>query len=900
MSVGFVMTASALWIITLILLWRLWRNSSADIVWDKKRTALWAGLILTAATIFFRPHEDIFGGQDTGAYLNGSVAFAREGSLSYKDPLLSQLSAAEMTPFVTTKMYSAKYHCLWLPDPAKPIMRTWFQPAFPIMAGILTKVAPDRIVLYIIPLLAILFGLALRALAMRLFDHPWAGEAAFTFYILSPMVVWHARYPRPEVIAGMFIAGGLTLLLTAWQRPRGNAWLDLLMGAICINLAPFFHISSGSAVLIIALFVIAAIICGRDDFFIFPLVSVGMSAIFLHQLFNIQDTYGLRRFIPKSTAHWIIITIVAITAGTVLYILSAKVRQSRESSISAEYGSKSGLRLRIMGTAIILAVIGLIAWQGYHTTPQELKLYITRFVWRTDLRCVVEMVSLPIALIALAGIIIIALRSGKGILNRWIVLTVMLFTSLIIGNMYDFFLTRYMMVTLLPLIALALTATVTLIPVTGRRSGAVFTVTVIALCLLGMNNRTLLIKHTQFKGFVNYIESIANELKQDDAVLLCEYPNIAAPLDLFCGVPTLSLNNEHFNDYTAAENSWRKIMQQNPDKKAFFATPFERIPLSTNFDFIPKGVRDYSGKRLVTPRWDLPKGTAEWGCGLRIYQMLSKNSAAADSTNNLPQTMEFGSGNMGIRNFRAPRMNSSAPVFCTPLDSTAPLDLKLNNDIGNISNAELLIILHSASAAEQNPEIKLNGRSLDGHIEYLIKGWQLYRTAPAAITGGDKLTICGNSQTAVAAIRLAAGKKVIPVFDSWKEINNKLIPVKPFNSRWTSENSEFLVSTAPQDTTYLLTFTLAPSEWGKNAQLCLYGETTQKTEVPTDSFVWEVWPIYSKSNTAPIKMDTIASEISAKTNSVTTMPANIGYAATVKAVIAGQTAPAKATLPKSD
>ena len=166
MTVGIVMTALALWAIALILLWRLWQIGSGDIVWERRRRIVWAVLLLLAAALFFRPHEDIFGGQDTGAYLNGSVAFAREGGLSYCDPLLAELSADERAPFLTTKHYTSKYHCLWLPDPAKPEMRTWFQPAYPIMAGILTHIAPAGIVLFVIPLLAICAGLAIRSLAV--------------------------------------------------------------------------------------------------------------------------------------------------------------------------------------------------------------------------------------------------------------------------------------------------------------------------------------------------------------------------------------------------------------------------------------------------------------------------------------------------------------------------------------------------------------------------------------------------------------------------------------------------------------------------------------------------------------------------------------------------------------
>ena len=51
----------------------------------------WGLLALIAISLLFRPHEDIFGGEDPGSYLNSGVTYGRQGSLFYVDPLLAQV-----------------------------------------------------------------------------------------------------------------------------------------------------------------------------------------------------------------------------------------------------------------------------------------------------------------------------------------------------------------------------------------------------------------------------------------------------------------------------------------------------------------------------------------------------------------------------------------------------------------------------------------------------------------------------------------------------------------------------------------------------------------------------------------------------------------------------------------
>ncbi len=876
----------ALWALVTAVSWRLWVIGGNSVTWDSRRRIVWCALLLLAAVLFLRPHEDIFGGQDTGAYLTGSTVFAREGALSYADPLLSQLPEEERSPFVTTKHYSSKYHCLWLPHFPEPTMHTWFQPAYPMMAGVLTHVLPPASVLYVIPLLAILAGLALRALASRLIDHPWAGEAAFLCYVLNPLVVWHARYPRPEVIANLLLVGGVVLLLSAWRKARGATWLDLFLGALCINLAPFFHMSTWMVVITIAVLVVAAVVAGRDDFLLFPLVACATFSLFLYQTFAVTDSYGLDRFVLPLAPHWPALVVIGGALAVLLYGVSWLMRR-RRTSATPRPGSRDprvGTALRFAGGILVLGAFLAVAWLAYRTSADELKQYITRYLWRTDLRCVVEMVSLPTALLGLAGLFVMAVRSGRGTTERWVVLAALVPAALTIGNFYDFFMTRYMLIVIISLLVLGITALITLIPAVGTTGTRVFTMVLVFVCLLGVRNRSLLIRQTQFKGFTRYMAAVADDAKQADAMVLCEYPQIAAPLDLFFGIPTLGLSNERLPDYAAAEKAWEGLMRRNSGKRAFFITPYERPPVSDRFVFVPRDLHEYNGRRIIAHRWALPTEVAEWGCGLRTYEI---EPAVLPAGVHRPGTettcADFGYGNMGLRGFGKPIENRGIKVPCLRLDPERPVTIPSLWSVSGESATELLLLVQ----ADRDPGIRLrhNGNELSCVSLHLINDWWLCRSGLDGVmeqSGG--INVRGDTDAFLSMGRCVSEGAVFACFDAEKQPGSELREVAPFNSRWATADSVFLVPATAKDR-FLLTFVLAPHEWGDYALVSLKaGVAQEQRRVPTGVFAWELWPIEQEedgNHVISVATKSLPVQPGAGPDGIETMPVALGYVGSV-------------------
>ena len=212
--------------------------------------------------------------------------------------------------------------------------------------------------------------------------------------------------------------------------------------------------------------------------------------------------------------------------AVVLLIISRSVRRSRASTQDGFLGgARRGwtLPLRWMGGSLILMAYVAVAWAAYRTSSAELKLGASHFVHRTDLRCVVEMVSLPSALVGLAGLLVLVVCPGPRRAARWVVPVAFVPATLVLGDMFDFFMTRYMLVVLLPLLAVAQSAIASLVPYARLRKRLGFCYVVFLMCFLGLYGRTLIVTHTNFKGVSRFIGRVADRIKQENGMLLCEY-----------------------------------------------------------------------------------------------------------------------------------------------------------------------------------------------------------------------------------------------------------------------------------------------------------------------------------------------------------------------------------------
>ena len=216
--------SAGLWLLLAVALGRAIRCLDDDPA--RARTAGWGVLaaLVLAVPLYFRPHEELLGGEDPGAYINSAATFARTGQIRYIDPLLAQVPPAQRGAFLYGHelFLKTKDACLWVKDLKRAEIGPWFQPAYAVLLSLPLKYLPGWYALYGAPLLTLLAALALAALGAQLFGRRRGGLLTLLFFLLLPVVLWNGRSPRAEWGAVLFfwLALALATAAVAFRRFR--------------------------------------------------------------------------------------------------------------------------------------------------------------------------------------------------------------------------------------------------------------------------------------------------------------------------------------------------------------------------------------------------------------------------------------------------------------------------------------------------------------------------------------------------------------------------------------------------------------------------------------------------------------------------------------------------------
>lgn len=676
-----------LWLLSLLLAARLACLGREDGLSRRLRAWLWIALGLGAAALLFRPHEDIFGGEDPGSYINSGIAYGRQQQFFAVDPLL-----ARVPPEIRPDFYYGhsgygltKDACLWVRDPERAVTGPHFQPAYPLLIALVSRLAEPSWALYVIPLFTLFLALALRALATLLLPYRLAGLIAFLVFLLNPLTLWHGRCSRPEIIAGFMFFGGAALLLNAWQGRRWSRWPDLALGALAVSLAPFFHITAGYLLIPAAGAAALVILRGRDDFLIYPPAALAGLVLLACQIIYITDYYGVGRLLHPLLCRPVL-ALSLFAAGFILLaagcwwsrrVLARRAAENTTPpapvSLGWSLGFAAASALFILHSAVTRDAAGSLPLLG---RPIENYLYLA------DFKTFANMVSLPSALLALLGWLVWLTgpseRRGERVVLAMAVLPAIVFSS----SIRDFMMTRYWFPALIPMCALGLAALAGWLTYRARSAWVAVACTAVII-MIGSCHRTHLARVTEYRGLSQFLKPYAEIVKSGRGILLCEYSRLAAPLEHGFGIPTLGLDNERRNDYARAEQAWETIMKNHPDVPAFFATPFH-APLSDRFDFHLARDAEFHGDKLLQARQGLPTRIVKYDLRLRLYRMSLKGAGPPHDFSPSPEHYRLDSGNMGMRRFANTRnehavfriVNGDLPCLT---DYLARIDIRLAN-----------------------------------------------------------------------------------------------------------------------------------------------------------------------------------------------------------------------------
>ena len=784
-----------IWILALTALTRvLWTTLSSQTL-RTRDVILWSLLGILAAGLLFRPNEEIFGGQDPGAYLNSAASFARHKTLFHIDPLLAQVPQESRPDFFYghSGFGLTKDACLWVRDAATALIGPWFQPAYSIMMSPVAVVRPFAI-LYVAPLLGLMTGLVLACLARRLIARPWAAVLAFLFYILAPVVIWNARCPRPELGASFFLLAGWALLLKAWDRPRWQGWRDLVLGAICVGAAPFFHVTAWHPVLATFILLTVLAMAGRDDFLLVIPMAVLSVAGFVAQSHLITDCYHIWRFVEPILS-WGGNLVLAGLAG--LGIAITLSLWNRRRAAAQNHPSRNERRIErglTLALAIIppLAILAIYAFRNNLGRLPFLSQATASYLTLTDFRGVVRLTSPLAAIAAMSGWLGLALRhnTNEPHRSRLIFMAAMLPGILLTGWMDDYMMeTRRILIVTAPLMALCIAALIAgIASFRGRWAEPAAVAATVLLLGTMIWQKTSLYTRTEYQGLHRFLAPYAHDIQRDNGQLFAEYSQAAAPFEHFFGIPTLSLDSDRRNDYRQQEVIWLNIMKAHPEKACFFMSPYPD-PLSDTFDFalVRQGV--FEGVRLPAARGRIPNWVRPGRLPLYLYRLSAKTPAFRNGPTAFVR--RFDGGNMGLRRF-ADLVSKPQQATGWMLQEGVPTQISWPPQPVTSPEKDLYVFILARTNTPAPPRMVFGSGPSDVQWTPLVDGWWCaqVRTSPATTTS---LSMRAEEPGLMLVNIIERSGRVCRPAGIAPPPRTDTVPLPTFTARWARDRASLLL-----------------------------------------------------------------------------------------------------------
>lgn len=845
-----------------VFLWMLALVAAARLAWIVVRapgfnsalSLAWCAVAVAAACLLFRPHEDIFGGEDPGSYVNSGITYGRKLALFHEDPLLAQVRR-DLRPlfYYGHSGYGAtKDACLWVRDAKNAVIGPHFQPAYPLLISMASRLGGPFAGLYVVPLFTLFAALAIAALARQCLPNRWSGISAFFLYLMNPLVLWHGRCARPEIIASFFFFAGAALLLNAWNRNQPSGRPDILLGALCVGFAPFFHITAWLLVVPTTFVVLCAILQGRKDFLLCPLAAIVPATAFLCQLAYITDYYDLLRFLSFFLRRPA--TSLACLAGVFAILASARLAARRFSSAGSNTTRPENVSIPL-AASLACATTAFIA-VSYFTRDAAGSLPILgrpveNYLYLTDLRALANMVSLPMAVLALIGWITWLIGPTQGRAARAVVALAVFPAIMLAGRINDFMMTRYLLVSVVPVSALCLASLASLAP-DRPRFAPLSAALALAMGLAGLHGRTHLLAITEHKGLARFLEPFAREIIENNGILLCEYSRLAAPFEHFFGIPTLGLDNEQKNDYSRQEKAWETIMKNCTARPAFFITPFQR-PASGRFDFALLRSSVFEDQSLQPAYNNLPTRLNRGPLPLSMYRMTIRSPEGGTPETSAPAVIAMDAGNMGLRRFANIRVRAR-PIRGVEWHASEPISLDMSACTNFLRASEMLFLLmtdepypHAPIVLRENGELIECARQDEQCFFRIADEWWIFRIRQDAVAEQGPFSVKTDATMFLADAFMITDNDAISIMGRFPQERMVERMTRPFMARWTRCSAEALVQTPPGGKGTILILLEAPDTGnGLPTDFSISSSPhlpRVSRSVETSRWQWQAWPL---------------------------------------------------------
>jgi len=546
--------------------------------------------LLPVLLFLLRPDEEMEAGEDPAGYLHRAISLAREQRLGFVDAGLALVSAEERPLFRYghAGFLATKDAVLWSPNMQSMEVGPHFLPAYSILLSVPVSLGFPYGAFWISPLLALLGALLLGLLVRGLTDSTWAGWLAGGAYLLNPVAAWNARALRAEWPAAVLVLGGLVLLQACWTTSRPlKGWVGWLAGFSFAG-AMLFHITALYILLPVMVVVLWDRIRQPLSFWIG--VAMGFGLLFL-QLVYVSDPYCvLPQFStwPRRTGLMVggsLLIGLPLVAGRLWHWWTNRTNRSTR-GLAKGFGY-------LLTIGFLLVV--LLAWL-YRRADGAIFFLPAHYISLTDVKGVARLFSRFWFVVMLAGIPVLALRGGEGGNVGRRVCCILFPAALVVGWMNNYmFETRRLLLAWMPLAILAsvlfgwwVARTVGWLLERYRHTPRrlmierLVMLAVVVLCMVaGVRGRMPLYRTWNHRGMYRFYKDISATVRQQGDVLLATYTQTAVPVERLSGLPLLpvSWGYRSEEEFRRAELVFKRLVQDNPDKRFLFLTPFQGAAL---------------------------------------------------------------------------------------------------------------------------------------------------------------------------------------------------------------------------------------------------------------------------------------------------------------------------------
>lgn len=580
----------------LIFVWLITLAATAmhlsGIRWPASRVAVCGVLFCLLPVLLFllRPDEEIEVGEDPASYLHSAISFAREQRFGFVDAGLALVPASERPLFRYghSGFLATKDAVLWSKDLQAAEVGPHFLPAYSVLLSVPVSLGMTYGVFWMSPFLAMMCALLIGLLVLRLADSKWAGCVAGGAYLLNPVAVWNARALRAEWPAAVLVLGGLVLLHACWTTRRPLKWWVGWLAGFSLAGAMLFHITALYVLLPVMVIVLWNRIKQPLPFWIG--VAMGWGLLLL-QLVYVSDPYGI---LPQFSTWPRRIELFVV----VCLLISAPLATGRlwrwccNRTQLSKYGVDKGFGL-LLSIGFLLVVF--LAWR-YRRADGSFLCLPAHYISLTDVKGVSLLFSRFWFAVTLAGIPVVAMRGGEeGTFGRR-VFCILFPAALVVGWMNNYmFETRRLLLAWMPL---SIIASVLFGWWVGRAAGWVLDryrkaphspmierfvmLVVVGLCMVaGARGRTPLYRTWNNRGMYGFYQNISTSARELGDVLLATYTQTAVPVERLSGLPLLPVAWGYRSDeeFRRAELVFQRLVQENPDTRYLFLTPFQGAAL---------------------------------------------------------------------------------------------------------------------------------------------------------------------------------------------------------------------------------------------------------------------------------------------------------------------------------